>query len=343
MTVDDRLDALRALIQHDVGNRGLARDPADNLITRTAGDFAAACRSIAQTPGAVLGVVTGFHIANADPPCAETDGPPGALFLARALAPLGVAVMIGTDPNCRAAIRAGLSACGLDEQVPVVTLPVADDPDVYAGYFDFWDADPEHAYPMPTHYVAVERVGPSHTPQSLAADADSLRRFLAEVPPEHHGRCHNMRGGDITDFTRPAHLLFDELSGAAFSEEDRPRTIGIGDGANEIGMGKVPWDTVRRNVPNGGLIACRVPTDHLIVAGVSNWGAYALAAGVLLLCGQKGDAALFDPDRERELLRIMVEQGPLVDGVTTQRTATVDGLTWEQYAGPLAKMGELLR
>ena len=48
-------------------------------------------------------------------------------------------------------------------------------------------------------------------------------------------------------------------------------------------MGKIPWDVIRRNVPNGGLIACRVPTDHLIVAGVSNWGAYALAAGVALL------------------------------------------------------------
>src|SRR5207245_11338639 len=97
----------------------------------------------------------------------------------------------------------------------------------------------------------------------------------------------------------------------------------------------MPWDTIRRNIPDGGLIACRVPADHLIVAGVSNWGAYALAAGVLLLRGEKGDADLFDPDRERRLLEVMVEQGPLVDGVTTRRTATVDGLTWEQYAGPL--------
>ena len=34
---------------------------------------------------------------------------------------------------------------------------------------------------------------------------------------------------------------------------------------------------------NGGLIACRVPADYLIVAGVSNWGAWALGAGVALL------------------------------------------------------------
>ncbi len=108
-------------------------------------------------------------------------------------------------------------------------------------------------------------------------------------------------------------------------------TIGIGDGGNEIGMGKIRWDTIRRNIPNGGLIACRVPTDHLIVAGVSNWGAYALAAGVAYLRGVKLDPALFDIERERELLRVMVEAGPLVDGVTGRATVSVDGLPFDEY------------
>jgi hypothetical protein len=63
-------------------------------------------------------------------------------------------------------------------------------------------------------------------------------------------------------------------------------SLGIGDGGNEIGMGKIRWEIIRRNIPRGGLVACRVPVDHLIVCGVSNWGAYGLAAGVLLLRGQ---------------------------------------------------------
>ncbi|HEY1377287.1 MAG TPA: glutamate cyclase domain-containing protein, partial [Gemmataceae bacterium] len=109
-------------------------------------------------------------------------------------------------------------------------------------------------------------------------------------------------------------------------------TIGIGDGGNEIGMGKVPWETIRRNVPQGGVVACRVATDHLIVAGVSNWGAYALATGVRLLKRAAADPDLYDAARERELLRVMVEAGPLVDGVTGERTVTVDGLTFERYA-----------
>ena len=112
-------------------------------------------------------------------------------------------------------------------------------------------------------------------------------------------------------------------------------TIGIGDGGNEIGMGKVPFATICKNIPNGDAVACRTATDHLIVAGISNWGAYALAAGVMLLRG-KVDAGLFDVDRERQLLELLVERGPLVDGVTGQRTATVDGLAFDEYAKPLA-------
>jgi hypothetical protein len=334
MTADDQLGALRDIIQQDVANRGLAHDPADNLLTRCRGDLAAACRSIASTPRPTLGIVTGFTIVRVDPPLPETDGPLGALFLARALTPLGISVMIGADPNCHQALCAGLTACGLAERVPVVTFPIADDPGRHTGYFKCWKTSP-------THYVAVERVGPSHMPESLTAqgaDAGVLERFRAEVPPAHWDRCHNMRGLDITQHTLPAHRLFDE----AIAARTTIHTIGIGDGGNEIGMGKMPWDTIRRNIPRGGLIACRVPTDELIVAGVSNWGAYALAAGVLLLRGEKGDAALFDPERERDLLRLMVEQGPLIDGVTGEHTPTVDGLTWEQYAAPLTAIGRLI-
>src|SRR5262249_48928665 len=107
---------------------------------------------------------------------------------------------------------------------------------------------------------------------------------------------------------------------------------------NEIGMGRIPWDVIRRNVPGGAVVACRVPVDHLIVCGVSNWGAYALAAGVRHLRGQGHDADLFDPERQQALLQLMVERGPLVDGVRGQPTATVDGLTFERYAEPLRRL-----
>jgi hypothetical protein len=147
-----------------------------------------------------------------------------------------------------------------------------------------------------------------------------------------------MRGIDITHRTEPADRLF-----KLYPQLDPAiRTIGIGDGGNEIGMGKIPHETIVKNIPNGDLIHCRVRTDHLIVCGVSNWGAYALAAGVYVLRGVKPPADLFDPDREREILEVMVREGPLVDGVTGKQTATVDGLTWDEYAAPLIRIREIL-
>ena len=148
-----------------------------------------------------------------------------------------------------------------------------------------------------------------------------------------------MRGLDITEHTEPADRLFrlyKELDPAII-------TIGIGDGGNEIGMGKIPHDLVARTIPNGDLIHCRVPTDYLIVAGVSNWGAYALAAGVYVLRGVTPPDDLFDPDREREILELMVREGPLVDGVTGKQTATVDGLSWDDYIRPLVRIRDILK
>jgi hypothetical protein len=342
---DIRLTAMRDLIQEDVGGRGLRHDPVSNLVNACPDDFAAACRELAEASSCGLLVVTGFYIAHATPPCAETDGPLGALFLARALTPLGIAVRLATDDFGVRPLREGLAACGLAERVAVLELPPEASAEDY-GDEVLWNATaPSGATPeFPlSHLLALERVGPSHSPESLrhqpGTTPEDRRHYREEVSSRHHGRCHSMRGRDITEETRPAHLLFET---APFWKPPVP-TIGIGDGGNEIGMGKIPWDVIRRNIPHGGRIACRVPADYLIVSGVSNWGAYALAAGVRLLRGAPHDPALFDPGRERELLQLMVERGPLVDGKTGQPAATVDGLPFERYAEVLTRLDKILR
>lgn len=295
MNIEEKLTAIRDLIQVDIGNRGLRRDPQANLITACPEDFARACRSLAETRNASVRIVTGFFIPYGEPPAAESDGPLGAVFLARALVPLGIEVNLETDASCSQPLEVGLSASGLGNVVPVHGL------------------NQRHA--RTTHLLALERCGPSRQ----------------------DNRYRTMRGVDVTDAMFPAHTVFEDDR-----ELPRTTTIGLGDGGNEIGMGKVPWDVIRRNIPNGGLIACRVPTDYLIVAGVSNWGAYALAAGVMLLKGKRPDPGLFDVAREHEILRVMVEQGPLVDGVTGKQTITVDGLDFERYAEPLRRIGEIV-
>jgi hypothetical protein len=312
MTLDDRLRALRDTVQVDAGRRGLARDPHDNLINACPDDFAAACRSIAEQPDAALGIVTGFFIPTATPPAMETDGPLGAVFLCRALASLGIDCAIVSDLACEAAILSGLGCVGLRRHF-VQASGTRDGP--ADGLSTLILSSTTGAVTTVTHRVALERVGP-------AAD----------------GRCYTMRGRDVTDHTAPTERLF-----AGPEWRRRPVvTIGIGDGGNEVGMGKIPHETIVKNIQNGDLIHCRTATDHLLVAGVSNWGAYALAAGVYALRGVQPAGDLFDPDREREVLEVMVREGPLVDGVTGQQAATVDGLSWEEYVRPLARIRQIM-
>jgi hypothetical protein len=335
----DPLAAICEIIQEDIGNRGLRTDPVENLITATAGAFPAACRSIAQTPGAAIAVVTGFFIPHGRPPSGETDGPLGALFLARALTPLGIRVVLVSDAFCTPALEAGLTHAGLSKFVPVVTLPSA----AQAGDLSrsaYWRFLGDRAGDL-THLLALERVGPSHTAESIGAqkgsDATVVERFLKEVPAEHHDRCQTMRGRDITAQVSPAHRLFEEAS-----RQSPPfKTIGVGDGGNEIGMGAIPWDVIRRNIPNGGRVACRIPVEHLIVCGISNWGAYGLAAGVRCLRGAPPDADLFRLDRERDLLQLMIDRGPLVDGMSGDQILAVDGIPFHRYAAPLRRLAEI--
>ncbi len=366
---DDTLNQLRDIIQEDVGKRGLAKDPERNLINACPGDFAASCRSLAEHPRPALAVVTGFFIPTGTPAAGETDGPLGALFLARALTPLGIPVVLVTDDFCMRALVAGLGECGLGKNVPLIALPTPTQAkDMTDAEYRRHVTDRLDGVAL-THLLAIERVGPN--------DQD---------------RCHTMRGRDITELMSPAHRLFlpspsvvrgggvggegdDAFGSVTFSSpalhapgeiEQFPgssapsppaplplstggeggnvlTTVGIGDGGNEIGMGKIPRAVIANNIPNGQLVACRIATQHLIVCGISNWGAYALAAGVAHVRGQALDASLFDPKREQQILDVMVQAGPLVDGVTGQPTATVDGLTWQQYVEVLVKIGARLR
>jgi D-glutamate cyclase len=344
MNVDQKLTAIRDLIQHDVGNRGLARDPKRNLINACPQDFANACASIAEHPKPRLTIVTGFMIPlGMSAHCGETDGPLGALFIAKTLAPLNIDVFLASDDAAGNALRVGLAAANLEQERFIELVKPSSmmwiRPDAAKVSRNLF-----HDQAASTHLLAIERVGPSHaTLASVLAqrgnDSAAAASFAASVPESVRGHRYTMRGRIVDHVSSPAYYLF-ERSG------DEPRelvTIGIGDGGNEIGMGKIPWDTIRRNVPNGALIACRVPTDQLIVAGVSNWGAYALSAGVALLRGVELPAELFDPDRERELLQVMVDAGPLVDGVTGKQEATVDGLSWDDYIKPLVEIGKIMR
>lgn len=176
-------------------------------------------------------------------------------------------------------------------------------------------------------YPQVQVLDPQAVP-----DPAPLVLTIERSGPAADGTCRTMRAADITEHVRAINQFFDRF----------PPVIGIGDGGNEVGMGKIPDDIIAANIPHGASVHCTIPVEHLVVAGVSNWGAYALAAGLFVLRGVTPPEDLFNTDRERDILEVMVQTGPLVDGVISTATVSVDGLPWEDYTRPLARLQEIL-
>src|SRR5439155_583376 len=187
-----RLDPIDHLLALDPGGRGIA------AFFQPGGALAAA-RALARARSVLI--VTGFIVAEGMP---ETDGPPGAAVLGRALRRLGAGVRYTTDAATLPTLAAALKALG----------------------------EPVEAFAYP----------------------------------------------DTPDSAREGALM--------------------------------------------ARIASVVRVDHLVVAGVSNWGAYGIVAQLGRLTG---GSLLHSPDDERRLIDACVAAGA-VDGITRRAERTVDGL-----------------
>lgn len=120
----------------------------------------------------------------------------------------------------------------------------------------------------------------------------------------------NMRGNSITEYTAPIDDLFVAYQGII-------PTIGVGDGGNEIGMGKISGAISRKL----SLEPCTVCTDILVVATVSNWGAYGI---ITALSKHTGRILLPSFEWVEDYIGKTVQIGS-VDGVTHQKEISVDG------------------
>ena len=163
----------------------------------------------------------------------------------------------------------------------------------------------------------------------------SIQLLIAceRVGPAQDGNCHTMRGFEMPGLVQSLiHTWFlDELQ-----QKLQVPFLAIGDGGNELGMGKV-LDKIHANEKIKNEIACVVPADYLIAASVSNWGGYALAAGAAVVrssnTGESRDewVAKCLPTRQQEidLLDRCVLAG-CRDGVSGEMEATVDGMPLER-------------
>jgi hypothetical protein len=289
-----RLDAVDHLLALDPGRRGIAAFFQPGAARRAAEALSGSRRVL---------IVTGFIV---EPKIAETDGPPGAAVLGRALRRLGAEVSYVTDAESIPVVAAALRVLG-------------EPPDVWAYGDGPGAAADVLARARPTHLVAVER-------PARCRSGDYL----------------NMRGHSVAEWNRPIDELFcsdDVASGAkrgwpGRGGGGRPVTVGVGDGGNEVGMGNVRARLARQGALMAR-IAATVTVDHLVVAGVSNWGAYGIVAHLGHLSGQ---SLLHTPAQERELVAACVEAGAH-DGVTRRREATVDALPLDVHASVVALLG----
>lgn len=161
----------------------------------------------------------------------------------------------------------------------------------------------------PTHIIAIERPG-------KAAD----------------GHFHTARGAVIDDMLSDTDLMYD------LARRHGALSVAIGDGGNELGTGKCR-QSVSRLIPGGGVIAAFLDADITLMAGVSNWWGWGVAAIVSAACGRDllpGDA------QEKRLMRALIASGA-VDGVTKEPTLTVDALSLETNLDVLRELRGALR
>ena len=215
-------------------------------------------------------LTTGFFVAG----FAETDGPVGTLFLAKALRKLGYEPVILTDEFCKGFFES--------EGIQVLYMPFDADLD--------WCMKQLGTY-TPVGLISIERCG-----------ENAAREYA------------NMRGVSITDKTAAADLFFRIALGIV-------PTIGVGDGGNEIGMGNVA-DIIEEKL---SLKPCVVTVDQLVIATVSNWGAYAIIAYLEKLSGVK---VFMDFEEAKAFIKKTVEMGS-VDGVLKKPIVSVDGFGME--------------
>lgn len=214
----------------------------------------------------------------------ETDGPLGAISVASALEKLGKSVVIITDIYSKSLLEAALKLVGLKAPLEIFIKGKED--------------------------ILSKSILSTHKPDCLLA---------VERPGEaSDGNIYSMRGECLSDIIPSMDYLFREAERLGLS------TIGIGDGGNEIGMGKIKQYVIE-NIPNGDIIAASFVTDYLIVAGVSNWGGHALASAISML---SQDDLLYNVETEMQVLKAIVNAGA-VDGLTKERTLTVDGISLE--------------
>lgn len=255
-------------------------------------------------PGDRVLLLTGFLSPK---PYPETDGLIGSAVLAAALERArGAIPVFACEQEVAGPLLAALHASGLNavsHRADAEAVP-------HLAEVHEFPADPARAERAATEFadlikpvacVAVERPGANP-----------------------RGQYHLAMGKNVTPDIAPIDLLYKEIAARGVP------TVGVGDFGNELGMGAI-YDTIRTETPAGaecgcgcgGGTACATPADVTVVASVSDWGAYAIAAGLSYL--SRDSSVLVPGDVYRRILDDTVRAGA-IDGPTRYAAPFIDGI-----------------
>lgn len=280
-------------------------------------------------PGDVVVLATGWPDRPwITPDIGELDGPPGAALLARSLhQALSIVPIFLIEAELQPAMKAAARGAGFAVLSPEQTLKASKSL-------------------APLHAAAIMSF-PTDSAEAVVESQKLISRFsptaiisIEKGSANEKGIIHNARGMDTT----ACMAKVDELIKSA--RQAKILTIGIGDGGNEIGMGLIA-EAIRSHVPYGSRCACpcqgglapSVPTDIVVPASVSNWGAYGIAACLAVLRSQP--EVLHDEATEQRTLREAADAG-LIDGNTGYVDPGADGLPVTVHAAIITLLNQIV-
>ena len=255
-------------------------------------------------------------------PAGETDGPVGVAALARALViGLGARPVFVTESQSLAALSAAVAAAGLS----VVSPEIAAARTGAAVVLEYSKNDAEAQ-------TQAKRLLDQFRPAALIASE--------KLAPNAKGEIHSVRGVNVTAEHAKIQHLFQSAAQRGIP------SIGIADGGNEVGCGLIYDDTrtimeygARCQCPCGDGMATTLPTDVLVIASVSNYGAYGVSAMLGFLLGDPD--LVHDPDTHYRMLEANVREGAS-DGIYGRPIMKEDGISVEVGQGLVRALREMV-
>ena len=141
------------------------------------------------------------------------------------------------------------------------------------------------------------------------------------------GTYRNWKNEDISEFNAKIDHLFEQF----------PKSIGIGDGGNEIGMGNLYNEIIESSgLPDNPSFTT---VSNLIISRCSNWGAYGLIAAISKLIGEN---LLPSVDLSKEYIMKLVDSGA-VEGMSGKKYYGVDGRNLDDDSSCLQRLHDHLK